>query len=323
MRQYLAMHTKMELTSEQKISLERKVHYIEGRVYQNLFLPIALRKAQAYAGENGYVATMSDLLFWRTHSTNRDLESCLFTALSEEVVGTTHQGNEVVVVTHGGGLLTSERIEQSYRKGLTSSYVARFTDAEMQGLLAGKCADGTEIPVFSYQDFVEKSNTPRRYSIVLDFDIVKNLPSDLQDADSFKSNPLFIARAGGEKIAAEFVDAIKVRYSVIPLTPQFVNSILKLLPRQFHSEIPQLTSHLTSTHILQLRNQHRFGSIDSRVPQGYVLYLDRINDGLNGHFNSCRDSRFVAVVASEVAREHVSTADLPAFEEEVTKLSEK
>jgi len=48
MRQYLAMHTKMELTSEQKISLERKVHYIEGRVYQNLFLPIALRNAQAY-----------------------------------------------------------------------------------------------------------------------------------------------------------------------------------------------------------------------------------------------------------------------------------
>src|SRR3989344_2031042 len=209
------------------------------------------------------------------------------------------------------------------------SYVAQFTDAEMQGLLAGKCADGTEIPVFSYQDFVEKSNTPRRYSIVLDFDIVKNLPSDLQDADSFKSNPLFIARAGGEKIAAEFVDAIKVRYSVIPLTPQFVNSILKLLPPQFHSEIHQLTSDLTSTHILhstrilQLRNQHQFGSIDSRVPQGYVLYLDRINDGLNGHFNSCRDSRFVAVVASEVAREHVSTADLPAFEEEVTKLSEK
>ena len=91
---------------------------MEAKIIFDSYLPEALRQARNYAGDDGFVASLPQLLHARTHA---DYENIIwntwFTTNSEESVVTTAQGNRVVVTVHGGGIYaTPERFERLYRQ---------------------------------------------------------------------------------------------------------------------------------------------------------------------------------------------------------------
>ncbi len=79
---------------------------------------MAIRTPQAleYAGDDGFVASMPQLLHARaTADYDNIIWNTWFTANSEESVVTTPQGNHVVVAMHGGGIYASpERFQKMF-----------------------------------------------------------------------------------------------------------------------------------------------------------------------------------------------------------------
>jgi hypothetical protein len=90
---------------------------MEAAIIFEPFLPNALRRALDYAGDEGFVASMPQLLHARV---NADYDNIIwntwFTSNTEESVVTTPQGNRVIVAVHGGGIFaTPERFERTFR----------------------------------------------------------------------------------------------------------------------------------------------------------------------------------------------------------------
>ena len=77
---------------------------MEAEIIFEPHVPNALRQALEYAGEDGFVASMPQLLHARTYASyDNIIWNTWFTSNSEESVVTTPQGNRVVVAVHGGG----------------------------------------------------------------------------------------------------------------------------------------------------------------------------------------------------------------------------
>ena len=92
-------------------------------IFFESYSTVALRRALRYAGDDGYVASLPQLLHARVSASyDNIIWNTWFTANSEESVITTPQGNRVVVTVHGGGIFASpERIERSLRADLDRS----------------------------------------------------------------------------------------------------------------------------------------------------------------------------------------------------------
>ena len=84
-------------------------------------IPTALQRALQYAGDDGFVASMPQLLHARANASyDNIIWNTWFTSNSEESVVTTPQGNHVVVAVHGGGIFASpERFERSLHADLS------------------------------------------------------------------------------------------------------------------------------------------------------------------------------------------------------------
>lgn len=189
------------------------------------YLPDALRRALEYAGDDGFVASMPQLLCARTNAPydNEIWNIHSFASNSEESVVRTRQGRHLVVAVHGGGIFASpERFRTLYHAstsrfselGFTGLFGARIRETEAQSLLNGKLPDGNEIPVFSFGEFRNGiSDLPRRYAVVLDFEMAKNSNNGNADFDELKDDPLMIVRAGGAEAAATYLDRARDRKS--------------------------------------------------------------------------------------------------------------
>ena len=104
----------------------------------------------------------------------------------------------IVIAVHGGGILTPERIETAYERKLTKQYAAHLAESEINALLAGNLAHGTQIPIYSFADFKAGiKDKPRQYAVVMDFDTAKNAASGYLEVETLRDNPLVIVRAGG------------------------------------------------------------------------------------------------------------------------------
>lgn len=169
---------------------------------------VALRSAQEHAGAEGYVVTLPELLQARIRTDRRHLVwREVYTTLSEEYVGPGPDGCPVVMVLHGGGLLTPERMERAYTDGLTETHASRLDDDEWADLLEGRMPDGTLIPMFGYGDFAAYvGELPRRYGILLGFEDAKGTHSGMHKREEFLANPLAVARSGGKERAAAYFD---------------------------------------------------------------------------------------------------------------------
>ncbi|MCH9005845.1 MAG: hypothetical protein IH838_11210 [Proteobacteria bacterium] len=195
---------------------------MEAVIFFDSYLPEALRRALEYAGDDGFVASMPQLLHARANAPyDNIIWNTWFNPNSEESVATTPQGNHVVVTVHGGGIFGSpERFEKLFRAstnrycevGFTGLFAGKITKLEAHNLLAGKLPDGTEIPVFSFDEFNRGvADLPRHYAVVMDFEMAKNCRSGYEKFDDLKDDPLMIVRAGGVEAAETYLDKARNR----------------------------------------------------------------------------------------------------------------
>ncbi len=191
---------------------------MEAAIIFETHLPDALRRALEYAGDDGFVASMPQLLQARVNADfdNEIWNTWFFTSNSEESVATTPQGNHVAVVVHGGGIFaTPERFRKLYLAsvsrssldGFTGLFGAKILAREAQDVLDGKLPDGTEIPVFPFDEIKRGvANLPRRYAVVMDFELMRKSKCGFESFDDLKDDPMMIVRAGGVEAAATYLD---------------------------------------------------------------------------------------------------------------------
>ncbi len=197
---------------------------MEAEIIFETHLPDALKLALEYAGDDGYVASMPQLLHARVNADydNEIWNTWFFTSNSEESLATTKQGNQVAMMVHGGGIFaTPERFRKLYlsnvnrscKTGFTGLFGAKISQREARDKVEGKLPDGTEIPVFSFNELKRGiSNLPRRYAIVMDFDMARTSKRGYASFDELKEDPLMIARAGGVEAAAAYLDKAQGYY---------------------------------------------------------------------------------------------------------------
>jgi len=186
-------------------------------------IPTALQRALEYAGDDGFVASLPQLFHARA---NADYDNIIwntwFTTNSEESVVTTKQGNRVVVTVHGGGIYARpERFERLYRAdqnrsnsdGFTGTYAGKISEREAYDVLEGKLPDGSEIPVYPFDEFKRDiANLPWRYGVIMDFDVARKSKKGYQSFDVLKEEPNMIVRAGGVEAAAAYLDKRQARH---------------------------------------------------------------------------------------------------------------
>ena len=186
--------------------------------------PTALRRALDYAGDDGFVASMPQLLHARAIAPyNNIIWNTWFTANSEENVVTTPQGNHVVVAVHGGGIFsTPERFERSFHadldrsnaEGMTGQYAAKITVKEADDVLEGKLPDGTEIPIYSFSEFKRGiSDLPIRYGVILDYELARQSLRGYGEFEVLKDDPNMIVRAGGVEANAAYLNKFRDRHN--------------------------------------------------------------------------------------------------------------
>ncbi len=120
---------------------------MEAAVIYDSYLPEALRRAAEDAGNDGFVASMPQLLHARANASyDNIIWNPWFTSNSEESVAKTAQGRRVVVAVHGGGIFASpERFERTYRstthrsnsEGFTGLFAAKIAEREARDVLDG------------------------------------------------------------------------------------------------------------------------------------------------------------------------------------------
>ena len=196
---------------------------LEAAVIFDSYLPDALRRALDHAGDDGFVASMPQLLHARTNAPcdNEIWSIRSFASTSEESVVRTRRGNHVVVAVHGGGIFAfPERFRTLYHAstsrfsalGFTGLFGAKISEMEAQGLLEGRLPDGNELPAFSFGEFENGiSDLPRRYAVIVDFAIARNSSNGNAPFDALKDDPLMIVRAGGAEAAATYLDRARDR----------------------------------------------------------------------------------------------------------------
>ncbi|MBI1968846.1 hypothetical protein HYS49_02960 [Candidatus Woesearchaeota archaeon] len=253
-----------EFYSEQKDS---KGNYIG--------VAVALQEAMKQRGSDAIIATMPYLVAGKAQADkNNYLWKKWFTAFSEENAGIdkngklVRKGQGIVLTVHGGGILTTERIKQAYREGLTPQYAAKYTDTEFATLLNGVLPSGESIDLYTVDDVKNGIPDPfGRYAVWMPAETAKSRSSGYHVKSDFMKNELVMARVG----TLEHLDA----YFEKAQHP----------PNQ------------------NLGNWHRFGEIDFQQPQGRLLFVLNTNNGLNGNLNLNLGGRFVGVVAPEAHRQ--------------------
>ena len=195
---------------------------MEASIFFDSYLPLALRRALDYAGEDGFVASLPQLLHARA---NADYDNIIwntwFNPYTEESLVTTPQGNRVIVTIHGGGIFASpERYEKLFHAstdrdskfGFTGLFAGKLSEREAHEVLDGQMPDGIEIPVYSFDEFKRGiDKLPRRYGVVTDFETAKNSACGYVSFDTLKDDPVMIGRAGGVEAASAYLDKAQAR----------------------------------------------------------------------------------------------------------------
>ena len=196
---------------------------MQAEIFFEPHIPTALRRALHYAGDEGFVASMPQLLHARTRAPFDNLIwNTWFTANSEESVVTTAHGGRVVVAVHGGGIFGSpERFERSLHadpdrrnsEGLTGQTAAKITTREAHDLLDGRLPGGTLIPVYPFAEFRQGiANLPGRYGVILDFELARQSKRGYEKFEILKDDPNMIVRAGGVEANIAYLDKFQGRH---------------------------------------------------------------------------------------------------------------
>lgn len=195
---------------------------MEAAIIYESHLPDALRRALIHAGDDGFVASLPQLLHARVGAAfDNIIWNTWFTANSEECVARTPQGNWVVVAVHGGGIFASpERIRTLYHAnvdrgselGFTGIFAAKISERENRDIIDGRLPDGRRIPVFDFDAFTRGiADLPRHYAVVMDLDLAKSARTGYVGFDDLRDDPMMIVRAGGVEQASDYLDKASTR----------------------------------------------------------------------------------------------------------------
>ncbi len=195
----------------------------EAEIIMGAHKPDALRRALRYAGKEGFVASMPQLMNARTHGDyDNIIWNTWFTAHSEESVVTTPGGNHVVVAIHGGGIYgTPERHEKLYYAtryegsslGYTGQYAGKISPREARDVLEGRLPDGTEVPVYPFEEFKRGlADLPIRYGVILDFELARQSLRGYETFENLKEDPNMIVRSGGVEANCAYLDKYRDRH---------------------------------------------------------------------------------------------------------------
>ncbi len=196
---------------------------MDAQIFFGSHRPTTLRRALSYAGEDGFVASMPQLIHARTDAPYHNiLWNAWFSAYSEENVVTTPQGNPVVVVIHGGGIYASPaRFEKMYHAstdhrsehGFTGQFAGKISQREARDALNGKMPDDTEIPVYPFAEFKQGiGDLPIRYGVIIDYMLARQSECGYIEFEVLKDDPIMIARTGGVAAAAAYLDKFRARH---------------------------------------------------------------------------------------------------------------
>jgi len=256
-------------------------------------IPTALQRALRYAGDDGFVASLPQLLHARANAPYDNIVwNTWFTSNSEECVVTTKQGNHVVVAVHGGGVFASpERFERSFHadldrsnpEGLTGQYAAKISEIEARDVLEGKLPDGAEIPVYPFDEFKRgTADLPRRYGVILDFELARKSKKGFQSFDVLKDEPNMIVRAGGVEPLAAYLDKAQARHNT------------KLMGN-FHP-FDHINPDQPQTRVIFLAGNK--GGVDSEGDYNYGYDSEY---GIGGYASMVGMARYVAVAPRDVS----------------------
>ena len=115
---------------------------MEAAIIYDSHLPNALRRALEYAGDDGFVASMPQLLHARANASyDNEIWNTWFTSNSEESVVKTSLGHRVVVAVHGGGNLASRIVGNGLHRFAASGRVQAIVakQASSETLFEGRC----------------------------------------------------------------------------------------------------------------------------------------------------------------------------------------
>src|SRR3989338_11637526 len=227
---------------------------------------VALKEAITYAGKNGIVTLPEFLAAQVKTGEDHDFWKQWYTVHTEENIGIDDKGlfykkkEPVLVVVHGGGILTPDRIQQAYREGLVNNS-AKYTPEEFNSLLEGKLSDGTSLDLYSFEDIKKGvSGLPHQFGVVMPYKTAKETTSGSHKKKAWIKNPLVIARNGGTQNLEDYFDKAKDSNG-------------------------------------DLGNYYSFDGRDATTPQGCVLFVNNYDNGLSGDFNLYNYARFVGVSA--------------------------
>ncbi|GEM_PF-2643920 len=174
--------------------------------------PQALRRAQEIAFQkNGHVPTMPESIVDRLNNlTGWHQEKA---TLSEEIVGKSGYGNQVVAISHGPALIgTVEDLEKAVRNpvrgtSLIPDSAASIGKNKFRRLLDGKLPSGDELPVYPIAELLSANhlNFPSRYIIVLDLSLAEKSESGYIEIQRLAEDALFTARIGSRQKALEYL----------------------------------------------------------------------------------------------------------------------
>ena len=194
------------------------------KIFFGSYKPIVLKRALTHAGEDGFVASMPQLIHFRTNAPyDNILWNTWFSSYSEENVVTTPQGNHVIVAIHGGGIYASpERFEKMYYAstdhrsvhGYTGQFAGKISEREARDVLAGKLPDGAEVPVYPFEEFKQGiSDLSNRYGVILDFELARQSSSGYVEFEVLKDDPNMIVRTGGGAANIAYLDRFRARHN--------------------------------------------------------------------------------------------------------------
>ncbi|MBI4447712.1 hypothetical protein HY643_01920 [Candidatus Woesearchaeota archaeon] len=164
-------------------------------------VPDALRQALTYAGPEGFVASMPEMIAAKCLADkSHDFWQNWYTTHSEEDMGIDkkglfgRKGEDVLVVLHGGGILTPDRIEKAYAEGLIYGN-AKYAQEEFDGLLEGNLPDGKKVKLYTLDDLKKETKIlERNFGVVMPYEVAQATKSDWHTKTAFMNNPLVIAR---------------------------------------------------------------------------------------------------------------------------------
>ena len=188
------------------------------RVYAKVY---ALQEAYDELGKDGVIATIPYLIAGKAkadeHKNYLWQHREVWNALTEENSGIDREGKllragePVVVIVHGGGILTLERIVRAYEGGLTESGHAGYTIKEFADLLNGKLPSGESIDLYHVDDVKQKKipDPFGRYAVWIPGNNLIGRSGVYNSQQDFMENELVAARAGTLEYLEEYLEKSK------------------------------------------------------------------------------------------------------------------